>query len=98
MESVADCRILIGHILEFEYGKWNPVHKNHNVRSAVDLVFDDCKLVYGSPIIVVRLVKVEDFHLVVNDPAFRSALDVYSIRQELVKPPIALFQIRTCNA
>ena len=60
VEGVADGCVLIGRILERDYCHGQAVDKDYNVRTAVPAVLGDCKLVGGNPIIVVRIIDIQE--------------------------------------
>jgi hypothetical protein len=97
-EGVADGGVLVGHILELEKGERDAVHKNDDVGAAIGAIFNDGELIDGSPIVVFRFIKVEEFDEIVNDAAFLAILDIDAICEELMKAAIAFFEARTNDA
>ncbi len=63
---MADGCVLIGRILELDDCQRQAVDKDQNVRTAVPAVLGDCKLVDGKPVVVVRIVEIQEPDLVMH--------------------------------
>lgn len=97
-EGIANGGVLVGQVFQFEESERDAVQEDDDIGAAVRAVFDNGKLIDGGPIVVFRLLKVEEFDEVVNDSAFFAVFDVAAVGQKLVKLAVAFDEMRAGEA
>ena len=84
-----DRGVLVGRVLQFDDAQRQPVDEDHDVGPAVVLALDDRELVDRQPVVVGRVVVVDELHPVPGNRAVLAAiLDLDAIPQHPVEGPV----------
>ena len=91
LEGAPDGRALVGRVLELDYRQRQPVHEDHNIRSARVLPVGDRELVHGEPVIVGGRLEVDRQRLGTGDRTICApVLDVDAVDEHAMDGSIAL--------
>ena len=82
--GVGVCRVL-----EFDHPERQPVHEQHHIGAPLDLVLHNGELVDGQPVVVARIVEVDDSGLRAPDPPAVAVLDGHTVDDHAMERPVA---------
>ena len=95
VEGAAERRVLVARALELDHPEGEAVHEHHHVRAPVVLVLDHRELVDREPVVVVRVVEIDQPSLVARNGAVAVGdLHVQAVHDHAVKAPVFLDQGR----
>ena len=93
MESRPDGGVLIGGILELDDRQRQAIDKDDQIRAAVDMVFQNGKLIDHQPIIIVGIFKIDQPDLIAFDAAiFGSIFNFDAIREHFMERTVVADQ------
>ena len=91
VEGGPDGGVLIGGVLQLDHGEWQAVDEDHHVRPPLVLALRHGELVDRQPVVVGRVVEVDDLGLCPGDGAVRAAvLDRDAVDQHAMHGAVAL--------
>ena len=94
-----DRGVLVGRVLQFDHAQRQAVDEDHDVGPAVVLALDDRELIDRQPVVVGRVVVVDELHPVPGDRAVLAAiLDLHAIPQHPVEGPVGPDERRRVDA